>query len=181
MARRSTSRSTKRSIDDPSDSVVVGVVRAPHGLRGEVRVEPLTDVFAERFRVGAKLRCAGVGELTIAAIRGTAQAPIVRFSGYDHRDAAETLRNKDLTIERSEARRAAGEAYLWGDLVGLEVVTPDGRPLGVVSEIVRAGEADVLVVRGDAGETMLPALESVIKDVDLAGRRIVAVPQEELT
>lgn len=175
MARRSTSRST-----DGGD-VVVGVVRAPHGIRGEVRVEPLTDMFAERFRVGATLRCASIGELTVAGIRGTEQAPIVRFTGYDDRTAAESLRNKDLTIERSVARRAAGKAYLWGDLVGLDVVTPEGRTLGVVSEILRAGEADVLVVRGDAGETMLPALESVIKDVDLAGRRIVAVPQEELS
>lgn len=171
MARRSTSRST---------DVVVGVVRAPHGVRGEVRVEPLTDMFAERFRVGAKLRCEGVGELTVAAVRGTEQDPIVRFTGYDDRAAAEALRHKELAVERTEARRAAGQAYLWGDLVGLEVWTPDGHRLGVVTEIIRAGEADVLVVRGDAGETMLPAIASVIRDVDMAAGRIVAVPQEEL-
>jgi len=171
MAPRSPSTST---------DVVVGVVRAPHGLRGEVRVEPLTDMFAERFRAGSKLRCEGVGELTVGAVRGTEEDPIVRFAGYDDRGAAEKLRNRQLAVTREEARRAAGAAYLWSDLVGLEVLTPDGLSLGVVREIIRAGETDVLVVaRGDA-ETMLPMLGSVIRSVDLAAARIVAVPQEEL-
>jgi 16S rRNA processing protein RimM len=176
MAPRSTSRST-----DADGDVVVGVVRAPHGVRGEVRVEPLSDVSDERFRVGATLQCAGIGALKIAAIRGTAQAPIVRFEGYDDRSSADRLRNKPLAVERQEARRAAGEGYLWADLVGLRVSTPEGRELGVVAEIIRAGETDVLVVRGDTGETMLPALESVIRSIDVEGGRIVAVPQEELT
>lgn len=163
-----------------STDIVVGVVRAPHGVRGEVRVEPLTDAFAERFRAGARLLCDGVGELTVAAVRGTEQAPIVRFSGCDDRAAAEALRGRELRVPRSEARRAAGEAYLWDDLVGLEAVTPEGRRLGVVREIIRAGETDVLVVRDDGSETMLPALASVIRSVDVSGGRIVAVPQEEL-
>lgn len=176
MARRSTSRST-----DNDDEVIVGVVRAPHGVRGEVRVEPLTDVPEQRFRVGARLICPGIGELTIASLRGKEKEPIVRFAGYDDRDAAATLRNKELRVPREAARRAAGGGHLWGDLIGLRVVTPEGRELGAVSEIVRAGETDVIVVRGDAGETMLPALESVIHQVDLEGGRIVAVPQEELS
>lgn len=159
----------------------MGVVRGPHGVRGEVRVEPLTDVPAKRFRAGVKLLCAGVGELTIASVRGTERDPIVRFAGYDERGAVEPLRGKELAIPRAEARRAAGSGYLWGDVVGLRVSTPEGRDLGVVSEVIRAGETDVLVARGEAGETMLPAIESVIREVDVDGGRIVAVPQEELS
>lgn len=158
----------------------MGVVRGPHGVRGEVRVEPLTDVPGKRFRSGVKLLCDGVGELTIAAVRGTERDPIVRFAGYEDRTAAEALRNRELAVPRAEARRAAGAGYLWSDLVGLRVTTPDGRDLGVVSEVIRAGETDVLVARGEGGETMLPALESVIREVDVAAGRIVAVPQEEL-
>ncbi|MGH2378903.1 MAG: ribosome maturation factor RimM [Candidatus Limnocylindria bacterium] len=155
-------------------------MRAPHGVRGEVRVEPLTDRHAERFRAGSRLLCEGVGEVTISGLRGTEAAPIVRFEGYDDRTAAERLRNKQLAVPRGEARRAAGDAYLWSDLIGLAVVTPEGRELGAVTEVIRAGEADVLVVKGESGETLLPALESVVKAVDVAGGRIVAVPQEEL-
>jgi 16S rRNA processing protein RimM len=155
-------------------------VRAPHGVRGEVKVEPLTDRYEARFRVGAKLTCEGVGVVTIASLRGTEGQPIVRFAGYDDRTSADGLRNKQLSVPRDQARKAAGDAYLWSDLVGLAVATPDGRALGSVAEIIRAGATDVLVVRGEAGEILLPALESVIREVDLAAGRIVAVPQEEL-
>ncbi len=159
MAPRSTSRSTEAD-------VVVGVVRAPHGVRGEVKVEPHTDRFEERFRVGSKLR-SSVGMVTVAGVRGTPQDPIVRFEGVNDRGAAERLRG-ELRVPRE---RREGE-HLWVDLVGKRVVTPDGVELGTVSEVLRAGGADVLVV----GDLMLPMLGSVIKEI---GDRIVAVPQEE--
>lgn len=174
MAQRSTSRST-----DPGADIVVGRVRAPHGLRGEVRVEPLTDLAHERFRVGSRLRCDGVGEVVIAAVRGTSAEPIMRFEGYADRGAAEALRDRELRVSRAEARRAAGEAYLWDDLVGLEASTPDGRKLGVVREVIRAGGADVLVIRDGERELLVPTLESVVREVDVPGGRIVVVPQEE--
>ena len=165
MARRSSSIST----DD--DVVVVGVVRGAHGLNGEVRVEPLTDRFEQRFRVGSRLLSA-VGPVTIASVRGTDAGPIVRFEGIDDRGGAERLRG-DLRVPRADAR--SKDAYLWADLIGKRVVTPDGRELGEVAEVLRAGGADVLVVRGEE-EILLPMLESVIREI---GERIVAVPQEE--
>ena len=135
-------RSTSRSIDDP----VVGVVRSPHGLRGEVKVESRTDV-AGRFRKGARVVCDDVGELVIASVRGTADVPIVRFEGRTTRTDAERLRGKWLRVPRTEARKAARGGFLWGDLLGLRAVTPDGVELGTVREVIRAGETDVLVVR----------------------------------
>lgn len=161
MARRSTSRST-------DEDIVVGVVRAPHGVKGEVKVEPLTDRFEERFRVGSRLLSAA-GPVTVASVRGDPAGPIVRFEGSDDRGAAERLRG-ELRVERAEARK--GEGYLWADLIGKSVVTPDGKPLGTVTDVLRAGGADVLVV----GDLMLPMLESVVREI---GEVIVAVPQEE--
>jgi 16S rRNA processing protein RimM len=162
MARRSTSTSTE------SDDVVVGVVHAPHGLKGEVRVEPMTDRFEDRFRAGARLET-DLGTLVVAAVRGSADAPIVRFEGIDDRTGAERLRDQELRVARE---RREGE-HLWADLVGKRVVTPDGRELGTVREILRAGGADVLVLSDDL---MLPMIESVVREV---GDVIVAVPQEE--
>ena len=173
MEQRSTSKSTN---DDP----IVGVVGAPHGVRGEVRVHPRTDV-ADRFRKGSRLLCDGIGELVIASVRG-ADVPIVRFDGLTTRNDAERIRGHNLRVSRAEARRAAKDAYLWADLLGLRAETPDGRTLGIVSEVLRAGETDVLVVRaeGSRDELMLPAIASVVRDVDIAGGRIVVVPQEVL-
>ncbi len=131
-------------------------------------MEPLTDRFEERFRVGARLLSA-IGPVTVASVRGHEKEPIVRFEGIDDRDAAERVRG-DLKVTREQARRGGG--YLWADLIGKRVVTPDGNVLGTVEDVLRAGGADVLVV----GDLMLPMLESVVREI---GDEIVAVPQEE--
>ena len=174
MGPRSTSRST-------SDDIVVGIVRSPHGVRGEVKVESRTDV-ATRFRKGARLRCDGVGELVIASIRGPSDVPIVRFEGHGSRADAERIRGRALRVSRDDARRAAEGSYLWADLLGLRAETPDGTPLGTVHEVIRAGEADVLVIRaeGSREELLVPAIASVVREVDVSGGRVVVAPQEVL-
>ena len=170
-------RSTSKSINE---NPIVGVVGAPHGVRGEVKVQPRTDV-ADRFRKGSTLLCDGVGELVVASVRG-ADVPIVRFEGHNTRTDAERIRGRTLRVSRAEARRAAKGAYLWADLLGLRAETPEGGSLGTVSEVIRAGETDVLVVRaeGSRAELLLPAIASVVREVDIAGGRIVVVPQEVL-
>jgi len=149
-------------------------------VRGEVTLDPRTDI-ADRFRVGATLTCDGIGPLRIAAIGGLAGRPYVRFDGYTSRPEAETLAGRFLRVPRDEARRAAGDAYLWADLLGLQASSPEGTLIGTVREVLRAGETDVLVVaRPDAPDLLLPAIASVVRTVDLAARRITVVPQEEL-
>src|SRR6266508_3505724 len=76
MARRSNSRST-----DSDDAIVVGVVRGPHGITGEVRVEPLTDRFDERFHVGSTLESVS-GPVTIGAVLGEVH-DVLRAGGAD--------------------------------------------------------------------------------------------------
>jgi 16S rRNA processing protein RimM len=176
MDQRSTSRSTK---DD--ESLVVGEIHGPHGVRGEVRVDPRTDI-PDRFTPGAVLLCDDVGPLTVETVRGEMGRPIVHFAGVDSREAAERLSNKLLRVDRDRSRaQIAPGLFLWADLVGVAVETPDGARLGTVRDLLRAGGADVLVVDGDAGtELLLPMIESVVRSIDVAARRIVVVPQEHL-
>jgi 16S rRNA processing protein RimM len=175
MEQRSTSKSTDKrgaSAGGTGDDPIVGVVGAPHGVRGEVKIHPRTDV-ADRFRIG---------EVVVASVRGAADVPIVRFDGVTTRTDAERIRGRNLRVSRAEARRAAKDGYLWADLLGLRAETPEGRPLGLVSEVLRAGETDVLVVRaeGSREELMFPAIASVVREVDIARGRIVVAPQEIL-
>ena len=173
-------RSTSRSISDDGGLVVARIL-GPHGLHGEVRLDPRTDV-PDRLRAGAVLHCDGVGDLTITSIRGEASSPIVTFEGYATRVEADALRDRFLRVSREEARKAAAGSYLWADLVGLAAMTPDGRALGTVKDLIRAGEADVLVVVDENGrELLLPMLESVVRSVDVARGTIVLVPQDELS
>jgi 16S rRNA processing protein RimM len=172
-------RSTSRSISD-DDTLVVGQIRGPHGVRGEVRVDPRSDI-PGRFVKGAVLHCDGVGPVRIASRRGDDALPIVRFDGFDTREAAETLKDRLLRVSAADARSKAGRgAYLWRDLVGLAVVTPEGRALGTVRDLIRAGGADVLIVASDEKETLLPMIASVVRSVELAAGRIVATPLEDL-
>jgi len=176
--RRSTSRSTS---EREPEGLVVGVIKAPHGVRGEVRVDPRSDV-PDRFRVGVTLECDGLGPLTIRTIRGTPTEPIVGFEGYASRPGAEPLRGRYLRVGLDEARRATKGSYLWADLVGLRAETPAGEPIGNVSDVLRAGETDVLVVaRAQGGDLLVPAIASVVREVDIAGGRVVVAPQEELS
>lgn len=199
MEQRSTSKSTDKrgrpadaggrgrtsavgtAVGGSNDDPIVGIVGAPHGVRGEVKVHPRTDV-ADRFRKGSRLLCDGLGEIVIDSVRGAADVPIVRFEGVNTRNDAERIRGRNLRVSRAEARRAAKDAYLWADLLGLRAETPDGKLLGMVSEVLRAGETDVLVVRSEASreELMFPAIASVVREVDIAGGRVVVVPQEVL-
>jgi 16S rRNA processing protein RimM len=149
-------------------------------VRGEVTVDPRSDV-PGRFRVGAVLRCDGLGPLTIRSIRGTPAEPIVGFDGFASRPDAEPLRGRFLRVDVDEARRATKGRYLWADLVGLRAETPAGEPIGAVTDIIRAGETDVLVLtRALGGELLVPAIASVVREVDVPGGRVVIAPQEEL-
>lgn len=171
-------RSTSRSI---SDALVVGEIRGPHGVDGEVRVDPRTDV-PDRFAPGAVLLCDDVGPLTVRTVRGETAQPIVRFEGVDTREAAERLKDRLLRVARDQSRaQITPGSFLWADLIGVDVERPDGVRLGAVRDLLRAGGADVLIVAGELGEELLlPMIDTVVRSIDLEGRRIVASPQEEL-
>ena len=175
MGQRSTSRSTS---DD--DALVVGEIRGPHGVRGEVRLDPRSDIEG-RFEPGATLDCDGIGPLTIVSLRGSPAQPIVAFDGYSTREQAATLKGRFLRIAREEARKQlVNGAMFWADLVGLAVETPDGAGLGTVRELLRAGGADVLVVKNDEHELLLPMIDSVVRNIDVAAGKIVATPLDGL-
>ncbi len=173
-------RSTSRSISGDDETLVVAQIRGAHGIRGEVRLDPRTDV-ADRFTPGATFDCDGIGTLTIASRRGPAEQPIIGFESYGSRASVDVLRDRFLRVPRDEARKAISKgAVLWADLVGLAVQTPEGAPLGTVRDLIRAGAADVLIVEREGKELLLPMIDSVIRDIDVAAGRIIATPLEEL-
>jgi 16S rRNA processing protein RimM len=173
MARRSTSRSTSPR------HLVAGVILAPHGIRGELKVAPDTDN-AERFRPGRRVLVEGDRERAIEGVRGGGGDLIVRLEGINGRESASKLRGRVLLVPIEDARDAA-RGVLWADLVGLTVEDESGQELGAIVDVLRpGGGADVLVMRGLAGEErLLPAIADVVLSIDVAGRRVVVRPQQE--
>jgi 16S rRNA processing protein RimM len=153
----------------------VGRVVSAHGVRGDLKVESLTD-FPERFRPGSRLWLEGVPR-TVERSRQQGKMLVVKLEEVDSRTQAETLRGKQLMVPQARAIEQESVYYLH-DIVGLEVVEASGNALGEVVDVLATGANDVYVVQGKRGEMLLPALDDVIRHVDLAARRIrVDVPE----
>lgn len=171
--------------------VVVGRIGRPHGIRGELSVEPRTDEPARRFVVGARLPVrASTGttggtpyaELTVESVRWHQDRLLVRFAEIADRTAAETARGLLLAVlvDPAEAPEDPEEFYDH-QLVGLRVVTTDGRDIGEVAEVLHSGAQDLLVVRRDDGEDVLvPFVSALVPEVDLAGGRLVVADRPGL-
>lgn len=100
---------------------------------------------------------------------------VVKLAGVDDRNTSETLRGKLLEVSEADLMALPPDTYFHHQIVGLSVVTTDGRELGAVAEILQTGSNDVYVVQGER-EYLIPAIGDVIKEVDLATGRLVLDP-----
>jgi 16S rRNA processing protein RimM len=157
--------------------VAVGWIAAPWGLRGDLKVQPLTD-FPERFQRGAALWVRG-RRIEVQRSRWSRGFVYLGLSGIDSRSAAEELRGALLEVPESDLAPLPEGQYYRFQVIGLEVRTPEGRPLGRVAEILSTGSNDVYVVRGGPRELLIPAIEDVVKEVDIEGGRLVVEPPDE--
>lgn len=154
--------------------LVVGRIGGPHGVRGEVRFKILTD-FPERLVPGKQVYLGEEHERwTIAGLRGSGEKSILQLSGVTDIVQAGYLRNQFVYVHISEVPDLPeGEMYTH-NLIGLEVRTEAGEPLGSIREILHTGANDVLLLVNDAGEErLLPAIDDVLLEIDLEGKTAV--------
>jgi len=158
----------------PPGYVAIGRVGAPWGVRGAVRVLPLTD---RRGQLAAGRAVTVAGERrTIENARWQKGMVYLRLSGIDDREAARELGGRLLSIPESELEPLPKGQYYRFQLIGLSVVSTDGEELGHVAEVLSTGANDVYVVRGNRGEILLPATDEVVREIDLeTGRMLVGV------
>ena len=161
---------------DPPERLVVGRIIKPHGTRGELLVEVLSD-FPDRFAPGSPLE-AGDPEgrrtsLTVASTRNDRGRNLVSFAEVQDRDAAESLRGTLLSIDRRDATPLGEGTYYEWQLEGLEVVDEDGRRLGTFARVLEGGGGDLWVVDTGEEEVLVPAVEEFVRRVDLEQGRIV--------
>ena len=147
--------------------VAVGRILGPWGLGGDLKVEPLTD-FPERFALGSSLYVEGVAYV-IESCRWHKGKVYIKLSGIDSATAAGALRQRFLEVPEEELKPLSEGEYYQFQILGLEVRTTEGQPLGKVTQILSTGSNDVFVVHGEGGELLIPALDDVIKAIDLDG------------
>jgi 16S rRNA processing protein RimM len=169
------------------DTVVVGRIGRPHGVRGEVTVEVRTDDPELRFAVGSVLRTepASRGPLTVVGRRWHREILLLTLEGPTglsvSREDAEALRDTELHVPVADLPELDDpDAFYDHQLVGLAVRLVDGTPQGEVTAVRHEG-ADLLVVhRIEGGELLVPFVAAIVPTVDVAGGFVEVDPPEGL-
>lgn len=161
--------------------VAVGRIGRPHGIRGEVTAEVLTDDPDARFAPGATLFTdpAERGPLTVDGARFGRPA-VIRFVGVTDRNQAELLRDTILEVETDDLPELhEPDEYYDHQLIGLTAHHVDGTVLGTVTEILHAPAAPVLTVRRADGSTeLVPFVAAIVPTVDLAAGILTIDPPD---
>lgn len=160
------------------DLIAVAKILSPHGVRGEVKLLPLTD-FPHRFAQTEYLLLADRSQLYLESVRMLNNTIVVKFRGMDIPEAWIPFRNKELFVTEDNLMPLPPGQYYIHQIVGLEVVDEQGKIIGRVAEVLQTGSNDVYVIKTPAGdELLLAAIVSVVREINIAaGRMSVIVPE----
>jgi len=154
--------------DTNEQYLVVGEVLKPWGYRGELKIKILSD-YPERL---IQHKTIYIGEparaFQVERARLHSGYALFKFVGYDTDTSVAKLRGEVMRIPAAEGAKLKKGQYYQHDIIGLQVVTEDGAPVGTLREILETGANDVyLVVTPEGKELLLPAIKSVVKKIDV--------------
>jgi 16S rRNA processing protein RimM len=157
-----------------------------HGVSGGIKVKATSGdpsgLLAVRFLVlrGEPLRGATISrEYEVRTARRAGGCAVFTLKGVESAEAAGELVGARVSVRREELPQPGEGEYFVSDLVGCEVAALDGASIGRVSAVVNGPAHDWLEIRRDGGgDALLPAVSEFVKEVDVAGRRIVVAPPE---
>jgi len=157
--------------------LAVGKLRRPHGVKGELLMEILTD-FPERLRPGMVLFLEPSHDpLLLRSVRPHKDGLLVAFQGCETPEAAGAYRNSLVTVKTASQPTLPEGEYYHHQVIGLQVRTTSGQVVGRVIEILSTGAHDVLVARGETGpEILIPLVQPFLHEINLTtGEMIVSL------
>ncbi len=164
----------QEAASDSRERVLVGRVTRPHGVRGDVKIEILSDV-PDRFKAGRDVLLVAAGRSArrrIASSRPIKGGAIVHFDDCESRDQAEALRGARLEVRRADVPPAPAGMYYHFELLGCRCVDAELGELGEVVAVVEDGGGLLLEVAGGGRTVPVPFVEPFLESVDVAGRQI---------
>lgn len=160
--------------------VVVGQIVAPHGVRGDVRVFPLTD-FPDRFSKTKQVILEDNTAIPVESAKFHKKFVLLKLRGINTMTDAEKLRGKLLYVRRQDAVKLPEGHFYHFDIIGLKVFNENGLYLGQITDILTTGSNDVYVVEHDGQRPILiPALKEVVLEIDIAEGQMKVKLQEEI-
>ena len=151
----------------------MGRVTAPFGVKGWVKIYALTAQLGNLldYPVWWLGHEGDWREMRVTAAKVQGNTLVAQLAGIEDREAAVVLKGLDVAVPRSQLPGAAEGEFYWADLIGLKVVNTERHEFGRVARVMPTGANDVLVVaggNGNKGETLIPFIAGVIRQVDLA-------------
>ena len=153
----------------------IGQIVNTNGLKGNLKVKPLTDDITrfEDLETIYVQRGKELIEFKIQDVKYIKNMVILKLEGIDNIDEAEKYKNLYIKINREDAVELPEDSYFIVDILNCEVFTIENELLGKVIDVFSTGSNDVYTVKNSEGkEILLPAIEDVIKDVDIQNKRI---------
>jgi 16S rRNA processing protein RimM len=155
------------------DYILIGKVVGAHGVRGLLKVLPYTESPA-RFKalnaVWLKDKAGGLQELRLESAGVKGRTVLLGLPGVDSRTKAESFINSEVYCPRKWLGELPADEYYWHQIIGLTVQLEDGSVLGKIKTIFPTGSNDVYVVENGSKEYLIPAIEDVVVNIDLANK-----------
>ena len=155
--------------------VLIGKIVGAHGVKGTSKIHSYAESL-DIFKSGATLlvcRPGGIESCCIIDwIKPHSRGALLALREIISRDQAESLIGSELYIDKAELPELEAGTYYRFDLIGLNVYTLDDRYIGRLDSIIETGANDVYVVKDEGKETLIPALESVVRSIDIESRII---------
>ncbi len=147
----------------------IGIIVAPFGIHGELKVRSLTDIPNRFAKLGTVYLGPSHTPYPITGVRPyKGDMVILKLTGIEDANAAEAVRNWNVSIPLDKLAKLPADSYYQHDIIGLHVKTLSGRDLGTITDIIVTGSNDVYIVTTpDAQQILIPAIKDVIKQVDL--------------
>ena len=155
----------------------VGRIGKAHGILGEATIEVRTDEAEDRFAIGAVLETESHGFITVASARVHNGILLLSFDGIEDRNAIEGLRNELLYADVDiDAPGLDEDDYHVLQLIGCKAYLVDGDEFGEVTEVLNLPGQDVLVIKSESAETLIPFVRQLVPIVDIKARRMTVIP-----
>lgn len=154
----------------------IGQIINTHGVKGEVKIYPLTDDI-KRFKGLKKVWMEspdGYRAFKVEGVKFVKDFPIIKLQNITTMNDAEKLKDEYIYVDRENAVKLPEDTYFIADLIGMQVFTEEEKLLGTLTDVIPTGANDVYEITPPEGKAFLiPAIGDVILDVDVEGRRMV--------
>ncbi|RJR43523.1 MAG: 16S rRNA processing protein RimM [Desulfobacteraceae bacterium] len=169
--------------EEPENLLLLGKVLRPHGLGGLLRIDSYAES-CDSFPAGSKVFLRNAGgewrEERVLSLHPHKGAFLMKLKGLSTVEEAEGMRGASIYVKKSGVGQKDQDEYFWHEIIGLEVYLKTGSYVGEIENILATRSNDIYVVRHEDSEILVPAVQGIVEEIDLPGRKMIISDMEGL-